>query len=296
MPPRGAARKGAAYEGSDLRLAIRKDEFTRGVAGLAASFFYILDHFPERVTAEEVDDPDLWKILLGHVIFKSDQSDVKLIVEIDKHIANLDEYVDYMSVEQFREDGLDIRSIYDLFIYMLREMPKKMSRHSSHLATLYGKRLMVNRYVLVDIVKTIFNFFFKLHPGPGKILTKQDVENRIIKGIKPSSVMRMNFGHPEISNVNAAGDSLVFDINSRIVLQSSNNLKGGKKGGGAKADHTTFLNASFAEVGCINFTSRSEPIGTRRINYFVRTDERGTIVRDPKKVKLLDALQREIQR
>lgn len=296
MPPRGASRKGSLYEGTDLRIAIRKDEFTRGVAGMAASFFYILDHFPDRVTAEEIDDSNLWKILLAHVIFKSDQSEVKLIAEIDQHIASLDGYVDAMAVEQFREVDLDIQSIYDLFIFMLHEMPKKMSQQSGQLATLYGKRLMVNRYALVDIVKSIFKFFFQLRPRPGRPLTKNDLDRRISYQIKPSIVTRMNYGHPEVSNVTSAGDNLVFDITSRIVLQSSNTGKGGKKGGTAKADHTTFLNASFAEVSSINHTSRSDPIGTTRINPFVHTDEMDTIVQDPKKAKLLDALQREVQR
>lgn len=297
MPPRGVSRKVLDYRPTDLCIAVPKDEFNEGTKGLIASFFYVVDHFSDRITLGEIDDPNMWKVVLGHAIFKSSQSDAKLISEIDAHIHSLDEYVDQMGVKQFEEVGLVIQTIYDLFVYMLHEMPKKMSELSGNLASLYGKRLMVNRYALMDIVKTIFNFYFQLRPANGKTLTKTDIETKIAKQISPSVVTRMNFGHPEISNVNNAGDNLAFDITTRIVLQSSNTNGGGKrKASTAKADHSTFLHSSFAEVGSLNYTTRSEPIGTRHVNLFVKTDEMDTVVRDPNKAQLLDTVQKEIQR
>lgn len=297
VAPRGVSRKLTEYRPSQIRLAVKKSEMSPGVEGLVATFFYVTDHFPDKVTVEEADDNDMWKILLGHVIFRSAQSDAKLISEIDRHIHSLDEYVDYMAIEQCQEIGLNINTIYDLFIHLLHAMPEMMASFSGDIASLYGKRLMVNRYALADIVKTIFLFFFQLRPSNGRTLTKADIEGRIPKQINPSVVTKMNYNHPEVSNVGNAGDNLVFDLTTNIVLQSSNSGgKGGKKASTAKADHSTFLHASFAEVGSINHTTRSEPIGTRHLNPFVKTDDLDTVVRDPAKIKLLDDLQNEIKR
>lgn len=286
--------KSKYYTPSRVKIAIRNEDYNLTTASMIASFFYIADHFPFRVRAVEVDDVNLWRILLGRITFTNDVSEGKLINDINAHLASLDGYIDGMVIEWLREDGVYVEDIYGLFMHVLETISERLTQSGSSVSSMYGKRLTVLRYVLMDIIKAIFNFMFAMKPGTKKVVTQSEIVNAMNRFLKTRLIVRLNHQHGEISSISSPGDNKIFKITSNVVLQT--NTAGSKAHSGSNIDPSKFLHASIAEVGSFLNLPKSNPTGMSRVNPHVNILPDGTIERDPAKVALIDKVQEQIQR
>ena len=285
------------YIPSELRVAIRRSEFTPLVKSMIAAFFYITDHFPLRVLPEKeyVDNVRLWKTLLGHLIFGSDVSEGKLHDDIEDHMRSLDEYVDALMIAKFKEINMDIKDIYQFFIIAIENFNDWLLSAQTKANTLYNKELSTLFDLLMPITSSIFNFHFKLKSAEKKGLTERDVIETMNKNLKPRVIFKLVTQINGVSNMSYSGDNKCMKITTTMVPQKST---GGKSDNEAQSmkDPTKRLHVSFAEVGGYIMLSGSNLIGTNRVNAHVNLDENAKILRDPAKVKLLDSIQEQIQR
>lgn len=282
------------YNGSDVRIAINREAYNKTTESMIAAFFYLVDHFPHRIKPEFVDNLDLWRVLLGRIAIALDVSEGKLLNGIELHLDSLDNYIDGMAMEWLREDGVEVKDIYELFMYIVENMSEMLTNYGATVSSMYDKRLTVLRYALLDIIKAIFNFLFSMKSGTKKEITQKEVVSAMTRHLKPRLIVRMNRNHGEVSSISSPGDNKIFKITSNVVLQS--NASGGKNHGGSNIDASKYLHASIAEVGSFCNLPKSCPTGMSRINPNVRLLEDGTIERDPAKVALIDAVQASIQR
>ena len=291
LKPRGVKEK--IYNGSGIRLAIRREHYTKLSASLIGGFFYIADHWPERVLPEYIDEIRLWKILLGHAIFASDVSEGKLVEQLDAHLTSLDEYLDPMVKENLREEGIYCNDLYELFVHIIETLSERVRTSSTQVASMYDKRLTVLRYVMLNMVKAIFGFTFKLRSNTKKVLTEKDVMLAMTKSLKRDLIMSINNGHGEVASVSCPGDCKIFKITSNVVLQT--NSTGGGRSKSNLDDPAKRLHASIAEVGGFTNLPKSDPTGRSRLNPCVTVGLDGTIIRDPAKAELIDSVQAKIQ-
>lgn len=287
------ARNRALYKPSEIRVAIKNSEITPRVVSMMAGVYYNIDHFSELVSVDEVDNTDLWKLILGHITFCSDTIVSKLLQDIDTHINSLDTYIDSMVRQNLKNGGVDVKDIYDLFVYMIDNLPEKISQGAGSINTLYGKQLSVLPYVLNSVIKAIFTFSFSLRPGIQREITYKEVEN-VMKRLKPRIAREMNSGNPAVTSVSSAGDNLIFKITSVMVQQS--NSTGGRKRSNSHIDASKLLNASLAEVASWNHLPKSSPSGYERLNPCVLIGPDSTILRNPRYKALIDETQALIQR
>ena len=292
--PRGVRSK--FYTASDLRIAIRKVDYNAHMASMIGSTFYIVDHFPERVRADEVQYSRLWRILLGHLIFGSDSGEGRLIEDIDVHMESLDEYMDVHSQERLRRSNVICADIYELFLHIIETLQIKILQSRNSEATMYDKEMMVLRYVLFDINKAIYNFKYAIMRMNKDKMSRTDVLGAMRRNLKRDEITRLNRQHGEVSSVSCPGDNKYFKITCNLVPQTSAT---GGAGGNNKAgiiDSSKFLHSSIAEVGSYTNQPKSQPDGRTRVNPCVHIDEDGNVVRDPRYIELIDEVQRKIQR
>lgn len=294
IKPRGV--KGKFYKGTDIRLAIRNEHYNLTTASMIASFFYVADHFPERMLPEYVDDERFWKTLMGHVIFATNESEGKMVLNVEAHMTSLDGYIDGMVREWLREDGVLVTDIYQLFMHIVETFSARVTQSGSSVASMYGKRLTVLRYVLLDIIKAIFGMMFALQKHQKKGLTKTEIVNIMNQELKPELIIRINRRHGEVASISSPSDNKVFKITSNVVLQTNSTGGNRSKAKATVVDPSKNLHASIPEVGQYNNLPKSEPSGRSRINPFVMLGPDGSIERDPKKMELLDRIQEQIQR
>lgn len=284
-----------AYVASDIRLAIPRGQYNATVANMVGGFFYVVDHFPERVLPDYVNDTRLWMVLLGLIYWGNSMGEGKLAEEVNTHMQALDGYMDAESRTNLFEAGVDVSDIYQLFVHVIETFSQRVTNAGNDVSSMYYKRLKVLYYVMEDLTKAINNFMFKVVAPKKKALTARDVNKMLRDIIKPTIAMNINRDHIEVSSVSAPGDNKYFKITSQLALQTDSAGKGGRKADSPN-DPSKYLHVSIAEIGSYSTMSKSEATGRKKINPYAKTDESGTLIRDPDKVELLDRVQAMIQR
>lgn len=281
------------YVGSNVRIAIRKDEYNLTTTNLIGGFFYIADHFPQRVRAEYVDEPNLWRILLGHLIFGGHGGEGKLLVDVDNHLKSLDGYLDNEAKLYLRSDDIYAEDIYMLFMYIIDKFSHLITQSSGTVASMYDKRLMILRYLLKDVTRGINKFMYRLNSNTKKQLTVNDIRKTMDRFLKPDLILGINKGHGEVSSVSSPGDNMYFKITS-AAIQQTDSSGGRSRSKSSLDDPANYLHCSIAEVGSFNTPGKSSPTGRGKLNPYLRIASDGLILRDPEKQELLDRVQRRI--
>lgn len=292
-PPRDVRTK--FYVASPIRLAIRKSDYNLTTAGLIAGFFYVVDRFPDRVLPEYVNETRLWRVLMGYLLWGGGMNEGKLADSVVDHLRSLDGYLDGEAKTYLQEDGILCEDLYGLFFEIIDTFTHRITQSNSQVASMYGKRLMILRYVMKDVTNAINKFMFKMNTSKKKPLLKQDVVKQMRKILKWDLIMSMNRDHGEVSSVSAPGDNKWHKITSALVLQADSSGGQGKSRATAN-DPSRHLHASIAEVGSFIAMGKSDPTGRGRANPYVQIAPDGLIIRDPDKIDLLDQIQRSIQR
>jgi len=282
------------YVGPKARLAIRRSEMNEAAENLIAGFFYVADRFPERMDAEYFDHVDLWRTLLGHVIYANDELDGKLLNKVNLHMSSLDGYIDGMVRNTLADDGIVVHDVYDLFMYIIDSYSTLVTGSASGVSSMYGKRLMVLRYVLIDVIKAIFGMMFALQVNTKKAITKNDILNVMQRFLKPLLIIKINHKHGEVSSVSNPTDNMSWKVTANIVLQSNIGSAGGSKS--ITIDSSKILHASIAEVGQYNNLPKGEPTGRTRVNPFAVLGPEWSIERNPELAEVIDATQAGIER
>lgn len=287
--------KNKFYRSSDIGIAIKTTHITKLMSTLLASFFYILDYFPDRIRLDELEDTRLWKILLGQIIFKNKSNLGKLVDGVDVHLDSLSGYMDDMTRENLDKEGIHVETIYDLFIYVITNFSFILS--TSDVSTLYGKKLTVLRYLLFDITKAISRLVFKLQKLTPKKITERDINSTLARSLKHEIIYGIvGPKHGEVTGVSYPGDSKILKITSTVVLQAD--ATGSRAKGASLSDPSRFLNASVIEHASVTNQPKSEPTGKNKLSMFTKVDPDGVLIPtdDPDDREMLDGIQSMISR
>lgn len=303
IKPVGVRIRTYAAIASDIALVIPRTHFTPLVKSMVAGFYYVVDHFPEAMEVEYITDPNIdpvwqWRVLMGHILWGDEPTQNKLVEDVESHLKSLDGYVDYEVRRTMRMQKVYCENIYDLFIYIIENMTEMLLSNSSQVSSMYGKQLMILRYVLSDINNEMFQFLFKITSNNKKAMNKETIEGILSDYFKPKLIFRITSGtsHGEVSSVASPGDNKFFKVTSVLVQQSETAGKG-KSHDTKPVDPSLYLDASQAEVAGYNVLPKSNPFGRNRINPFLNDDpDTGDIYRNPKFIELLDGVQRRIKR
>lgn len=286
----------AIYEPTNVRLAIPIDNYTPAVKNFVAGFYYVLDHFPERVNIQYVDDVRMWQILLGLMIWNDNVSEGKIHSDIMDHFASLDEYVDVLVTDKFKEIGYNITNVYQIFSLIINKFDEWSLTSNDSVNTMYDKELSILYYVCYDIIEAIFKLYFKLKSAAKRDLDVKKINDLMSEFLKPGLIYRLNHDHGEITTTSSSGDNMFFKITSLLVPQSKTSKRGSAKSRAAIKDPAKWFHASIAEVGAVAAIPKSEPTGRSRVSPFLQISHTGLVLRNEENRKLLDNVQRMVKR
>lgn len=287
------------YRPTEMKIAIKREHYNLHTAAMIAAFFYVVDHFPDRIRADEVDDVTTWHTLLGYIIFGDTESEGRIINATQTHLTSVDGYIDSLDRKRYASRGIHIEDFYELLMYLVRQFPELISKSSESLASMYGKELSTWRYILSDIIHGINRVDFDIRKEiakPGKVLTPNAVISILQNRLQANLITAINRAeHPEVTSVSSSSDNIIWKLTSNSVLQS--NVTGAPTAGKTvKFDMSLALHASIAEISSYPHNAKSEPTGRKFLNMYAECDIEGTFSRKRKFVKLLDSAQEEIKR
>lgn len=284
-----------AQLGVNLALMIPRSQYNFAIKSLAASFFYIADHYPERVTINDYDSTNIWRILLGKSIFPPGDSDGKILNQINTHMASVDGYVDGLVKEWLHDGGYpDIYDIYDLFQLLIKVFPDSVAQTTDSVASLYDKRLVINRYVNENIINGISSVLFAIqkHLNSKGEVKHKDMQTFLNRNLKYNLALKINSGHSEVKSISSASDCLIHKITSVALMQTETT----SSSTGVIFDESKQAHHSILEVGGVMNLPSGDPSGRSRLNMTAKIDASGTILADPKHREILDVVHQKVKR
>lgn len=267
--PRGFS---VGYQPNHIKILVPKKDIKKDrLLGMLCGFFYVVDHFPNRILAEYFDGTEdetrLWRVLLGQIIFKNKDSEGELYNKINDHMQSLDNYLDDMTREGLEEDGYAVDNLYDLMAILVSDFISITINTDS--SSMYGKVLAVNRYLLADIVKAISIFKYKIIGIKNRELSEVMINRLLNRFLRPDIVLSNQKSHNEINTIQCAGDNIMFNFTSKAILQDKATGVQRKKRTVNYKDPSKLLHVSIAVAGSILVLPKTEPTGRTTINPYL---------------------------
>lgn len=229
------------------------------------------------------------------MIFASDDSEGKLLNQIDAHMESLDTYVDTNVRDLLQEDNVFVDDLYELFHHINETFTARIAESASQIASMYGKRLTILRYVLSDLTNAIFYVVFALRKAAKKEINKRVIQDIMRVFLKPGLALGINNQHVEVGSVSSPSDCMAFKITSNLILQTDIG-SGNAPSKNVTIDSSKVLHSSILEVGQIANLPKTEPTGRKRVNPYVNLDSTWTVLRNPEFFEFLDQMQLAITR
>ena len=284
------------YVPSPIRLAIPIDKWNNETKSLVTSFFYIVDHFPNRFKVGYLDDTRLWTIYLGHIIFSGHYGENILYNRILDHFTSLADYIDPIIATKLNELGYNVNELYELFAIVVLKF-KEFMNNNKKLNNVYNKNVEVLYYSLYDITSNIFKAVFRLNRlAVKKAIGEKDIIEAFNKIIKTGAIFNLSNGKIVTEIVNYTGEHKYIKLTSKINEQET--MSGASRGRSKRSvvGPSKYISASMVEVGSVLYLSKSNPSPIARLNPFVNINPaNGDIIRNPKYIKLLDELDDMLQ-
>lgn len=285
------------YTPSTLRIAIKKSEFTDLTKSMVGGFFYIVDHFPARVLKEYVDNTRLWKVLLGYILFSKTNGEGKLFDDVTKHFRTVDEYVDTIMVEQFKEIGYDCKDMYQVIKVVIENFDHWRLGSHEKVSSMYDKEMSILYYISESIIISIHTLHYMLRAASEKKLVEKNIIKAMNQTLRPKLIYSIRIQNPCTSTVAYSGDNKFFKITCMLSSQSMTSASTTSSKGKANVDDPAKrLHSSILEVGGYSNLPGNQPTGRNRVNPHLRLDDRQTVLQDPAKLELLTNIQKLIER
>lgn len=285
------------YPASNVKIAMERSKLNNGTLGLLSGLFYVLDHYPDRFSQETLDGTEdeirLWRVMLGHAIFRNRDNEGELYNKVCDHFDSLDQYVDDMTREGLEAQGYPVNDLYDLMALLIFDFTEILMKTNP--ASMFGKMLAVNRYVLSDIIRGMSIFKYKITSIKNKELSYQDINKYLNKYLKPEIISNGLKKHNEIVSAQSPGDNIMFSYTSKVILQENASGTTGRKAVTSFKDPSKLLDVSIAVAGSILALPKSEPTGRTVLNPYLPLD-RTYKIKQPENMKpLLNYIQERIK-
>lgn len=282
---------------SDLVVLVKDEHWSPLAESLLCGLFYMVDFYPDHVELDELVTPWNWRVWMGYVLWGDNLGHGKLVENVDSHLLTLDEYVDDSTRHILKEEeGLIIDNFFDLCVSMLVNIEDMIKERASDIGTMYGKSLLVSRYVLSDINVNIFKAMYEISNDRKKKHTTRDYNMTLGKHFGHATITRLRLvsDKPFISTVSIPGDNRLFKLGIEVVKQARTTR------GGSSAldpnDPANHLHESKLECGNYLVMPKRHPTADSTINPTVKLDDRYTIQRKEHLRELTERIHKIISR
>ena len=298
IKPRGC-RGVAGWVPTKIRIAIPRKQVSHKVRSLVAGFFYIADHYSEKVMVKYIDNVRMWKIIMGLIIFSETISEGTLHDDINEHFKSLDNYVDPYAIAKLKtlkRVDRPVENIYHLFDLVIDKLNLWLLDANDEINTMYEKELSVLYFVLMEITKNVYLLYYKLNAAAKKGLTINEVNNIMNMTLRVGLIHAIRRNHGEVRVETTSGDNKALKITSILIPQTSSNSQIRSKDRSGASDPSKRLHASIAEIGGYLNLPKNEPDGRSRLNLCQEVERQEDVIQNPKFYDLLEDIQQRIKR
>lgn len=290
-PPAGVR---SGYTPTNIRIAIPAEKHSPVLNSIIGGVFYILDHFPEAMEPGDVDNPEYWLRLLSRFIFKTTDAENKMFEEMLTHRRNICRYMDGITRQTLKREGVNCETIYDLFHYMNLHFDDMLIHND--LGSMYNQELTTVKHIVYDIVYNIFILMFNLQKLSGERVNADTITKHMDKLLRRDNIYKVT-KHAEVTADAIAANCKPFNATCNTISQAKVSMAGKKsnKHGGGMADEASLLHASQTEVGSIQMMTKADATGRSKLNPFVFFGQPDYIQANPALEETIEKLQKQIK-
>lgn len=277
------------YEPHDIQIAAPTEMQNNSMfLSLIGGFFYIADSYSLYMTnAKEVDDVDFWRVILGKVCLRTNDSVSALLAESERHLENIRRMLDAPQRKDLERAGIEVDNMVDLLAYVNGHFTEILRREEP--GSLYGKRMLVLRNVLERLIRNANMIVLK--GGSGKTITERSIRQDISKYLVSDGILSLQSLNCR-ATVLAATDCMMFNHTCKFLLQNniSNNKKRKKGSGFDTNDPDKHIHPSVLEIGSYQVIKDSEPTGRQVMNPYAHLTPSGVTKQNPELTDKIDYL------
>ncbi len=282
----------------DQVLVVPADQETDFVKRLVAGYWYVVDTFPHRfVEPHYADMTDLWRVLLGHMVFGDFEHQGKVAENIKSHMYSLETTLDEMTQEELSSVGVKADNIWVLFHSIMTTMAHHLYASDVDETSMYNKRLTVLPYVMEDFNYAVSMFSYMFQGRRDKTeWSMQELNDGLKRSFKLNTAIRkLTSEHGELDTLSMPGSNKVIRCTSILVPQdrAKSALAHNKS---LLADNSRLLNAGLAEVCQYRNQPKNNPDGRGRLNLFTKFRHDGLIERREEVREMIDYAQSRFSR
>lgn len=243
-------------------LAVRRSDITTDVESVVGAFFYILDFLPDVEDIAYLEDYPWWVIKMGKIILGNDSDHRLLVRKMGEHYKTIDTYIDAMAVNLMADNDIYINDIYEYLEWGISNYDAYRNRPEANQSTMYGKYLMINRYVFKPIREAIFLAIYELRQKKDDSkITLREVQSKLRSRLRPDLITKINSNCPNVGAVISSTDSKLLKMALEIVPQDNMRTSKVKKTPKMLRNSKWQLDPSFIDAGGFSSMSKHEPVG-----------------------------------
>lgn len=269
--------KNGAYTPHDIRIAIKRDDWSEIVESMITSAIYVFDLFPQDAVTENIKNPTWWSLMLGKIIFGEGHLASSLIGKITEHIKATNNYVDEMSVEAFEQNGILVENMYDFLFYLIGNYDQIVYDRSASPSSLLGRRLAIKQHVLSPIMINLITAAFQIADIRPDKLSYKKVHDILVRMLKPKLIFQNNRGKPFCVSISSPCDVKIFGTTSEVLPQDNTTGKKKQQDRSILQNPRWRLDSTFMTIGGAFAQSKGEPVGVDKINPFAQITNLGVL-------------------
>lgn len=278
------------YHASKVKLAVRKHDWTPAMEGLVYGFFYVLDHFPERILAHPsyYDAPATWLILLGHIHRSGHYGENKLYNEMLDHLESIAGNLDTEVKRKLEQRGIFLNDFFDLLGYVVAHMNELMTPKEDP-RNLVGKNLEILYHVAYPIIGCVVRLNYALSKMfRDRVPSPADLGKAFSTNLRLGAVFDLRLPDTPVTELVAYNGDLKYSKITAILQDQESSASNNSQQNKVVVGVRDRLELSAVMLGSILNFPKSAPYPNRRINPWATIDPKtGTILENPKFTELL---------
>ena len=279
-------------------LVIPAHQETDFVKRLVAGYWYVVDTFPNRfVEPHYADIIDLWRIILGHMVFGDFEHQGKVAENIKAHMYSLETMLDEVRSRELASVNVPAQNIWQLFTSIMTTMAHHFYASDVDETSMYNKRLTVLPYVMEDFNYAVSMLTYMFQGRRDKTeWSTQELNDMLKRAFKLNTAIRkLTSEHGEFDTLSMPGSNKIIRCTSILVPQdrAKSALAHNKS---LLADNSRLINAGLAEVCQYRNQPKNNPDGRGRLNMFTKFRSDGLIERREEVRELIDSVQARFAR
>jgi hypothetical protein len=278
--PHGYIGDKKSYIPTSICFAVPKDKMNENVTYLIGSLYYVIDHFSNVITINDLDNTLMWMKLLGEIIHSGKHGLGYIIEKMNAHFKDINSMLPPIVRDKLRSIGQEVHTTLDLIYIIFVNFNNWIM--GNEVKSLYNNKVYESEsYILNPITSNILKAVLDISKEELRN-NKQPLDLKVVTKIMSSyftkkAIYKLRKDQLIMTSLEYSGDH-IYPKNTAMVVEQEPDPIDPKKETNSDSDKKK-LHASMLTIGNILGLTKKTPTPVVRMNPYVDIDlQTGTVL------------------